>query len=73
MMERYKNKWFRLTLERDLKTQDLGVNIHCKEDGIYIPLFKGTGVWAGVSIIYYYVHKNINILNFKQKEDLHIH
>ena len=35
-MERYKNKWFRLTLEKDLKTQDLGVNVHCKEDGIHI-------------------------------------
>ena len=35
-MERYKNKWFRLTLEKDLKTQDLGVNVHCKEDGIYL-------------------------------------
>ena len=45
MMERYKNKWFRLTLERDLKTQDLGVNIHCKEDGIYItvPPYPPTG------------------------------
>ena len=36
MMERYKNKWFRLTLEKDLKTQDFGVNIHCREDGIHI-------------------------------------
>ena len=35
-MERYKNKWFRLALEKDLKTQDLGVNIHCKEDGIHV-------------------------------------
>tara|TARA_R110000824_G_scaffold106795_2_gene252495 strand:+ start:273 stop:569 length:297 start_codon:yes stop_codon:yes gene_type:complete len=35
-MERYKNKWFRLSLEKDLKTQDLGVNIHCKEDGMFI-------------------------------------
>jgi len=35
-MERYKNKWFRLTLEKDLKTEALGVNIHCKEDGIYL-------------------------------------
>jgi len=44
-MERYKNKWFRLTLEKDLKTQDLGVNVHCKEDGIYItvPPYPPTG------------------------------
>ena len=35
-MERYKNKWFRLTLEKDLKSQGLGVNIHCKEDGIHV-------------------------------------
>ncbi len=49
------------------------IEIAPKEDGIYIPLFKGAGVWAGVSIIYYYVDKNINILNFKQKEDLYIH
>jgi len=35
-MERYKNKWFRLTLEKDLKSADLGVNIHCKEDGLHI-------------------------------------
>ena len=44
-MERYKNKWFRLTLEKDLKTQDLGVNVHCKEDGIYItvPPHPSTG------------------------------
>tara|TARA_R110001583_G_scaffold32478_1_gene110752 strand:- start:33 stop:326 length:294 start_codon:yes stop_codon:yes gene_type:complete len=35
-MERYKNKWFRLSLEKDLKTQDLGVNVHCKENGMYI-------------------------------------
>jgi hypothetical protein len=37
-MERYKNKWFRLTLEKDLKSADLGVNIHCKEDGLHITL-----------------------------------
>tara|TARA_R100001443_G_scaffold1134_1_gene4399 strand:+ start:3040 stop:3342 length:303 start_codon:yes stop_codon:yes gene_type:complete len=44
-MERYKNKWFRLTLEKDLKTQDLGVNVHCKEDGIYltVPPYPTTG------------------------------
>ena len=44
-MERYKNKWFRLTLEKDLKTQDLGVNVHCKEDGIHItvPPYPSTG------------------------------
>jgi len=35
-MERYKNKWFRLSLEKDLKNEDLGVNIHCKEDGLHI-------------------------------------
>ena len=35
-MERYKNKWFRLTLEKDLKKESLGVNIHCKEDGIHM-------------------------------------
>ena len=35
-MERYKNKWFRLTLEKDLKNEALGVNLHCKEDGMYI-------------------------------------
>jgi hypothetical protein len=37
-MGRYKNKWFRLSLEKDLKTQDLGVNIHCKEDGMHITI-----------------------------------
>lgn len=44
-MERYKNKWFRLTLEKDLKTESLGVNIHCKEDGIYVtvPPYPSTG------------------------------
>ena len=35
-MGRYKNKWFRLSLEKDLKTKDLGVNIHCREDGMHI-------------------------------------
>ena len=35
-MEKYKNKWFRLTLEKDLKSEDLGVNVHCREDGIHI-------------------------------------
>ena len=35
-MEKYKNKWFRLTLEKDLKTESFGVNVHCKEDAIYI-------------------------------------
>ena len=35
-MERYKNKWFRLSLEKDLKNYDLGVNVHCKEDGMHI-------------------------------------
>ena len=44
-MERYKNKWFRLTLEKDLKSQDLGINIHCKEDGIHltVPPYPATG------------------------------
>ena len=44
-MERYKNKWFRLTLEKDLKSNDLGVNVHCKEDGIHItvPPYPPTG------------------------------
>ena len=44
-MERYKNKWFRLTLEKDLKSQGLGVNIHCKEDGIHVtvPPYPPTG------------------------------
>ena len=37
-MERYKNKWFRLSLEKDLKNQDLGVNVHCKEDGMHITI-----------------------------------
>ena len=35
-MGRYKNKWFRLRLEKDLKTQELGFNVHCKSDGIHI-------------------------------------
>ena len=44
-MERYKNKWFRLTLEKDLKNEALGVNLHCKEDGMYItvPPYPPTG------------------------------
>tara|TARA_R100001163_G_C4982960_1_gene138411 strand:+ start:191 stop:493 length:303 start_codon:yes stop_codon:yes gene_type:complete len=44
-MERYKNKWFRRTLEKDLKTESLGVNIHCKEDAIYltVPPYPTTG------------------------------
>tara|TARA_R110002020_G_scaffold211589_1_gene417820 strand:+ start:1527 stop:1922 length:396 start_codon:yes stop_codon:yes gene_type:complete len=33
---RYQNKYFREVLEKDLKERDLGVNIHCKEDGIHI-------------------------------------
>jgi|TARA_R110000823_G_scaffold217298_2_gene346694 hypothetical protein len=37
-MGRYKNKWFRLSLEKDLKNQDLGVNVHCKEDGMHITI-----------------------------------
>ena len=45
MIERYKNKWFRLTLEKDLKTKDLGVNVHCREDGIHVtvPPYPPTG------------------------------
>jgi len=35
-MGRHKNKWFRLSLEKDLKNHDLGVNVHCKEDGMYV-------------------------------------
>jgi|TARA_B100001094_G_scaffold329751_1_gene393217 hypothetical protein len=44
-MERYKNKWFRLTLEKDLKNEALGVNVHCKEDGIHltVPPHSPTG------------------------------
>tara|TARA_R110000824_G_scaffold93694_2_gene226518 strand:+ start:266 stop:571 length:306 start_codon:yes stop_codon:yes gene_type:complete len=44
-MERYKNKWFRLSLEKDLKTKDLGVNVHCREDGIHVtvPPYPTTG------------------------------
>ena len=33
---RYQNKYFREVLEKDLQSKDLGVNIHCKQDGIYI-------------------------------------
>jgi|TARA_R110002020_G_scaffold122983_4_gene278959 hypothetical protein len=42
---RYKNKYFREVLESDLKEKDLGVNIHCKEDGIHItvPPYPITG------------------------------
>jgi hypothetical protein len=42
---RYKNKYFREVLEKDLKNEDLGVNIHCKEDGIHItvPPYPMTG------------------------------
>ena len=29
---KYRNKYFREVLEKDLKEQELGVNIHCKED-----------------------------------------
>jgi len=35
-MGRYENKWFRLSLEKDLKNYDLGFNVHCKPDGIHI-------------------------------------
>tara|TARA_R110000824_G_scaffold26602_1_gene91158 strand:+ start:2878 stop:3180 length:303 start_codon:yes stop_codon:yes gene_type:complete len=44
-MERYKNKWFRLTLEKELKSNNLGVNVHCKEDGIHltVPPYPLTG------------------------------
>ena len=42
---RYNNKYFREVLEKDLKDKDLGVNIHCKEDGIHItvPPYPLTG------------------------------
>ena len=33
---KYKNKYFREVLEKDLIDSELGVNIHCKQDGIYI-------------------------------------
>ena len=33
---RYQNKYFREVLEKHLKDKELGVNIHCKEDGIHI-------------------------------------
>ncbi len=33
---RNNNKYFREVLEKDLKEKDLGVNIHCKDDGIHI-------------------------------------
>ena len=33
---KYKNKYFREVLQKDLQEKDLGVNIHCKEDGIHI-------------------------------------
>ena len=44
-MERYKNKWFSLTLEKDLKKESFGVNIHCKEDGIHmtVPPYPTSG------------------------------
>tara|TARA_R110002012_G_C11543812_1_gene601709 strand:+ start:829 stop:1116 length:288 start_codon:yes stop_codon:yes gene_type:complete len=35
---KYKNKYFREVLERDLKEQGLGVNIHCKKDAIYLTI-----------------------------------
>ena len=42
---KYKNKYFREVLEKDLKDSALGVNIHCKEDGIHItvPPYPITG------------------------------
>ena len=44
-MGRYKNKWFRFTLEKDLKNESFGVNVHCKEDGIHltVPPYPPTG------------------------------
>ena len=44
-MKKYKNKYFREVLEKDLKEQGLGVNIHCKEDGIHVtvPPYPITG------------------------------
>ena len=42
---KYRNKYFREVLEKDLKDKDLGVNIHCKEDGIHVtvPPYPITG------------------------------
>ena len=42
---RYENKYFREVLENDLKEHALGVNIHCREDGIHItvPPYPITG------------------------------
>ena len=42
---RYKNKYFREVLEKDFQSKDLGVNIHCKEDGIHVtvPPYPMTG------------------------------
>ena len=36
LKNKYNNKYFREVLEKDLQEKDLGVNIHCMEDGIYI-------------------------------------
>jgi hypothetical protein len=42
---KYQNKYFREVLEKDLKEYDLGVNIHCKVDGIHVtvPPYPITG------------------------------
>ena len=42
---RYTNKYFREVLESTLQEERLGVNIHCKEDGIHItvPPYTPTG------------------------------
>ena len=42
---RYKNKYFREVLEKDFQSKDLGVNIHCKDDGIHVtvPPYPMTG------------------------------
>ena len=37
-MGKYGNKYFREVLSNELKINKLGVNIHCKEDGIYLVL-----------------------------------
>ena len=36
LKNKYNNKYFREVLEKDLQEKDLGVNIHCREDGIHI-------------------------------------
>jgi|TARA_R110000824_G_scaffold10180_2_gene45138 hypothetical protein len=36
--ERYKNKYIRQLLEERLKEKGFGVNIHCKESGVYLTI-----------------------------------